>query len=453
MKSSGMIALFAEPGQSSQHPFTFVVSILVHGVVFTVVSLGFLYGPKVKEPTLGERYTMRLLELHEAEDELRKAEESPEFRAALDDAHRSAAAQKTASALQQVTKQASAPPAKRTPALETLIQPDVPHNLVLPEKIPLPSLLLAAAKDSMAKTIVPPAPQKPATVMAKPVLDLSNRETRIADLKISSSAFSSLTRPVLPSTTTPVVVHGPEPATAVPQTSSNADQQPTSAKVLSVSDLHMKDGVVALPRVNQVASGSGSQGAALGSGMETASVRGLHDSAGAASNSESANKGNGAPGRPGFKHITPPKNGKFGLVVVGASLEEDYPETTGMWNGRLAYTVYIHLGLAKSWILQYALPRSAESAATGSATHLDAPWPTDMVLPNLGPGTMNSDAVIVKGMLTKGGKLENLSVAYPPQFALSKFVLEALQQWEFRPAAVAGQSAAVEVLLIIPDQE
>src|SRR5260370_17385242 len=75
---------------------------------------------------------------------------------------------------------------------------------------------------------------------------------------------------------------------------------------------------------------------------------------------------NGAPGgldasvttganQPTVVHITLPKDGKFGMVVVGSSLAEDYPETVHLWSGRLAYTVYLLIGAANTWILHYSL--------------------------------------------------------------------------------------------------
>jgi hypothetical protein len=59
---------------------------------------------------------------------------------------------------------------------------------------------------------------------------------------------------------------------------------------------------------------------------------------------------------------------------------------SGIWNDSVAYTVYLHVGLAKSWILQYSLPRSGtEAAQAGNITRLEAPWPYNIVRPNLAP--------------------------------------------------------------------
>jgi hypothetical protein len=45
-----------------------------------------------------------------------------------------------------------------------------------------------------------------------------------------------------------------------------------------------------------------------------------------------------------------------------------------------------------------------------------------------------------------------LGLAFPPDFQQAQFVLNALAQWQFRPAAQNGQIEKVEVLLIIPEE-
>jgi hypothetical protein len=147
-----------------------------------------------------------------------------------------------------------------------------------------------------------------------------------------------------------------------------------------------------------------------------------------------------------------PKNGQFGAVVVGASLEAKYPELSGVWSDRVAYTVYLHVGLSKSWILQYSLPRSTEAQDSGNVSRLEAPWPYNIVRPNLAPDSLNADALLVHGYVNEAGKFESLGVAFPPDFQAAQFVLDALNQWQFRPAARNGLMQKVEVLLIIPEE-
>jgi hypothetical protein len=133
---------------------------------------------------------------------------------------------------------------------------------------------------------------------------------------------------------------------------------------------------------------------------------------------------------------------------VGSSIAESYPETAELWSGRMASTVYLRVGLAKSWILQYALPRLADAAATGG--RLEAPWPYEIVRPNLDLADMDVDALILHGFVNKDGRFEKLEVAFPAQFVQTGMVLNVLNQWQFRPAKQNGQMTAVEVLLIIP---
>jgi hypothetical protein len=133
-------------------------------------------------------------------------------------------------------------------------------------------------------------------------------------------------------------------------------------------------------------------------------------------------------------------------------MEEEYPETAGLWNSRLAYTVYLHVGLAKNWILQYSLPRSDDAAAAGNIARIGAPWPYHIVRPNLSPDEINADALMVHGFLNEAGRFEALAVVFPPKFAQAQFVLDSLKQWQFRPATQNGRDTRVEVLLIIPEE-
>lgn len=162
--------------------------------------------------------------------------------------------------------------------------------------------------------------------------------------------------------------------------------------------------------------------------------------------------GNGSGSQLTVTRITLPKDGQFGAVVVGASLEDQFPEMTRVWAGRLAYTVYLHVGLPKSWILQYSLPIAEAASAAGVISRVDAPWPYNIVRPNLDIDPSESEAIMVHGFVNQSGHFEGLKVVFPPQFPETQFVLASLGQWQFRPASRNGQVARVEVLLIIPEE-
>jgi hypothetical protein len=196
----------------------------------------------------------------------------------------------------------------------------------------------------------------------------------------------------------------------------------------------------------QAAAGAGGQGSAIGAVGHGA----LKEGTGANANEGGGTGGDAAGDAASITEIRQPMDGQFGAVVVGASIAERYPETMQLWSGRLAYTVYLHVGLEKNWILQYAATRDA-AAAGGDAPH--APWPYLMERPHLAPGDFNSDAVMVHGLLNTSGHFEALAVVFPTEFSQAQFVLSALRQWRFRPARQDGKIIAVEVLLIIPEED
>jgi hypothetical protein len=236
---------------------------------------------------------------------------------------------------------------------------------------------------------------------------------------------------------------------------------------MSISDLRMPDGTATLPPVNETVAQSESGVLAPGKssdGQRSTQVGGTGKDQPAGNSGDPIGiVGPGKGTKPGegvgsgndeglsTQLITLPKDGEFGAVVVGSALQEKYPEISGIWNDRIAYTVYLHVGLAKSWILQYSLPRAGDAALSGNITRLDAPWPFNIVRPNIPPGVFNSDAILVHGYVNQQGKFESLVLAFPPDFRQAQFVLDALNQWQFRPAAQNGKTEKVEVLLIIPE--
>jgi hypothetical protein len=102
--------------------------------------------------------------------------------------------------------------------------------------------------------------------------------------------------------------------------------------------------------------------------------------------------------------------------------------------------------------MQYSLPRAVEAETGGNVSRLEAPWPYNIVRPNLAPGSVNADALMVHGFVNQAGRFEALAIAFPAEFPEAQFVLSALAQWQFRPAARNGQLERVEVVLIIPQE-
>ena len=305
------------------------------------------------------------------------------------------------------------------------------------------------------KTLVAPLPEKATASDVTPSLNAPNQEINLGDIGVSSSQTPTEGLPVLPTSTSPLVVHGPNMVQLAPVTASQTSAQPTPTAVMSISDLRMPDGTVTLPPVNETSTQS--ESGILAPGQATAGHTanriggtGVEDAGGdsgqpngVAGPRNGTQSGSGAGSGPNdglsTDRITLPKDGEFGAVVVGASLEEKFPEMSGIWNDRVAYTVYLHVGLAKSWILQYSLPRSSDAAEAGNISRLEAPWPFNIVRPNIPPGLFNSDAILVHGYVNQAGRFESLTLTFPPGFQQAQFVLDALKQWQFRLACKTGR--------------
>src|SRR5581483_5057782 len=146
-----------------------------------------------------------------------------------------------------------------------------------------------------------------------------------------------------------------------------------------------------------------------------------------------------------WTRIELPQDTRPAVAVFGESRTERYPETAGQMRGRPVSTVYLRMGLKKSWTLEYW------TAAQSQAAKLDAPWPYLMFRPDvtLPP---EADAILLRGVLTAGGQLERLALLWPAEWPQKELMFQALAEWKFRPASRNGQPQAVEVLLVIPQQ-
>jgi len=491
MRSSQTLSLFSERPEQTQQPYSFLFSILVHGVVIGLLLLGLLNRPKIKPPRIAEHYVVRHLDLQNIETEMQRAIKH-EVKSARKQISRPeplpSSHPEMQRALQQIVQAPKGP--------QTLVQPDIPKPVALKLNIPVPTVVNWNVNKTQSKVILAPQPVPPPVADVKPSVQMPNEEPRLADIAIAPIALPTHSQPILASTTSPIVVQGPKPTPPAPITTTAGSPQPTSAAVMSLSEHHMANGPVTLPPVNQSASTNTQGGLAVGTAKEPPST--AHDDASnkkdssstkkdsastahndasskndnssakkdsaSTSHSDAASKNTPAD-RPGSAqgsnsgsplgthsataHITRPKEGQFGSVVVGATMEDKYPETAEQWSGRMAYTVYLPVGLAKSWILQYSLPRGGEA----SSAHIDAPWPYNIVRPNIAPGSIDADALMIHGFVNQDGHFEGLAIAFPPDFAQAQFVLSSLAQWQFRAATQNGQNVKVEVLLIIPEVE
>ncbi|MGA2886480.1 MAG: hypothetical protein ABSE51_00395 [Terracidiphilus sp.] len=436
----------------NQRPYSFLFSIVMHGVAIALVALGIIFAPRVKTPVIHERYAIRHLELHSPDFQNQQAAkggvEAPRPRAAEHKAAPGGNKAKLPPVLRQQVAQAE-------PARQTLVQPDIPKPVKLPAETPVPTVVVWDAQIAPVKSILAPLPERPSIADVKPSIQRPNASRKLADFAFAPTDTATLPQPIIATTTSPIVIRGPQTTPAAAVTTANGSAQATSAAVMSLSDLQLANGDIALPPINESAA-SDSQGG-LDAGRPGG---GAGTGQGGGDSGNSSNPAAGVPGANGTgqgtrlttTHVKAPKTGQFGAVIVGSTLEDKYPETGQIWSGRLAYTVYIHVGLAKSWILQYSLPREDEIDETGKVEHIEAPWPFNIVRPNLAPGAINADALMVHGFVNQAGRFEALGVVFPPGFEQAQFVIDSLAQWQFRPATQNGHEVKVEVLLIVPEE-
>jgi len=464
MSSIRTITLFSERPAPSRKGAPLLYSIIFHIVAIPVISIGILYPPNIDDRIKPKRYTVRHLDLHTPKSKDRESAGKGISYPGPDSKERKPVAGEQPAQEQAVLRLTADAPK----GAQTLVQPDLPEPVKVPEVTPVPTVVIWSPKTDQVKKIVAPLPEQATAADVKPSPIAPNQEINLGDLSVSLSNTPTSVVPVFPTTTSPLVIHGPKVVQMAPVTASQTAHQPTPTAVMSISDLRMPEGTATLPPVNQTTDKSESglfspgktsaghaQGSVGGEGKDGGSGKSGEPStvAGLQSGTKpGSGAGSGDDSGLTTAHFVLPKDGEFGAVIVGASLEEKFPEMAGIWNNRVAYTVYLHVGLSKSWILQYSLPRADEAAAGGNMTRLEAPWPFNIVRPNIPSAAFNSDAILVHGFVNQSGRFESLKLAFPPEFQQARFVLDALMQWEFRPAARNGQTQKVEVLLIIPEE-
>ena len=412
------------------------VSFVLHGAGLIAISSGLIRIPAVQDPSLTERYSVRHVELHSPEPRQAKPKiEAPQ----------------TAS---------NGAPHAPSPALpkggghdkQTLVQPGFHTHDSVQLKAPVPSVVVWTPELATDKNIVLPAPNAPTSAEAPPSIESPNEELQAVSDPVSCGRLTPLVDMQPPGTTSPMISKTDSEIQMAPSTMSRSEEQPTPAAVLSVSDLRMREGSVVLPPVNQL---HGPDPESRPGGESVAAAQPSEPLAPApqpATGTPTEENRDAAAAQLNAVHVELPKDGRFGFVAIGSMDGEQYPEAFEMWNGRVAYTAYLHVGLSKSWVMQYAQTRAADAQSSGVVARLEAPWPYDILRPNLSSSQMTTDALIVHGTLSEAGKFESLAIAFPTKFPGADTVLQALKEWQFRPARQQGKAVSVEILLIIPDQ-
>lgn len=392
------------------------------------------------------------------------------------------------------------PPIRTPKAIsQTLVQLDLPPTLDDREELRVPALILLAARDMRR---VPPkpfiAPEHKYT--AEPPRDVA-LDVRVPVLE-SGAGYAkapdvlSRTPPRLPppiGATSPVAGSGEPTATKPPATLASVTPG-EAANVISIPDRPLPlAGAIVLPPINQVSPRDASIGGAdLGSSMTAGSkgasgavrqpdlmnrgekaiedsprstatpIRAVASGEGLRDHEPAANEASPGSGfTPGALTTVPPPvkvehpiAGHYEVAVVQSS--GVVPGSAGLLSGIPVYSVYVSVGTAKEWILQYCLPSSeprehrvSQVIQLGSVTPLSAPYAHLILRPAVSFRTAVRYAFI-HGLVNAAGRFEQLSEAGEPAIENIGAVLQALQKWEFRPASRDGEPTTVEVLLCIP---
>jgi hypothetical protein len=431
---SQVISLFDDHKPARRGVSSVFLSGIFHCLGAAMLWFSLIHAPRIREPLLTERYSVRHLDLHSSE---LGASSNPN-----DNYYPHVEKRKKASKDHDQDEPVLPDLPDAMEAKQTLVQPDFHTNVKLTQQVPIPTVVVWTPELASTKHIIAPLPDKPTSIDAKPSLDTPNQELNPAEHAVATPTVLT-NGPALPTgTTTPLAMHADSVQHLAPATTSESPDQPTPTALLSISDLRMTDGTIIVPPVSQTHT-------LLGEDIPLTPATGNS----AATDAQGSNDGSAMTARTQTtEHIQMPKDGRFGVIVVGTSLADVYPQTIQIWSDRVAYTAYLHVGLPKNWILQYAQLRSADAADNGNVARLEAPWPYDILRPNLVSSDLNADALMIHGILNEAGQLESLAVAFPQQFAQAAFVLQALEKWQFRPARQQGKPTAVEVLLIIPDE-
>jgi len=480
------ISLFSERTDLGPRPKTIAASALLHVVALGVILFGIAYKPPYARVST-DHYRVRELDLDMPDEQARFYPPKMPKPSSSPGAHAPASQGKPSLSVPALREVAQAPPGP-----QTILQPDVPKPITLPVPIPVPQVAIWAPSKVVVKKVTPPLPQKPPSSDVQPSVERPNEELTLADVNVTSTMHPTSHPIVNASTTSPVRVQTQQPVQAPPTMSTKSLTRSTPASILSLSNLRMKEGTATLPPVNEavVVRGPGvlaAQGKDASSGSPNTSAKPGQGGSSPGPGGNPHNPGNGtgenlafkisgpgvAPANSGRETPEPgaengpdslegaqfsttalslPRDGHFSAIIIGNSIQDQYPETAGVWSGRMAYTVYLHVGLSRSWVLQYSLPRAADAPQSSAVETLQAPWPYNIVRPNLDPGSIDADALMIHGFVNQSGRFETLSIVFPQAFPQAQFVLAALEKWQFRPAMQQGQSAKVEVLLIIPEQ-
>ena len=155
----------------------------------------------------------------------------------------------------------------------------------------------------------------------------------------------------------------------------------------------------------------------------------------------------------------PPVTGSYGVTVVSTESSGGGLPNFGVFSDDTKYTVFLDMktaanGTVQSWTLEFGVPRNVNSnGSNGNHQGFVLPFPVVKEPPLLPVELVQRylrRLVIVYGIISADGKMQQLAVKDSPDAGLNEAVLNGLGKWSFRPAQLDGQAVAVKVLIGIP---
>jgi hypothetical protein len=154
----------------------------------------------------------------------------------------------------------------------------------------------------------------------------------------------------------------------------------------------------------------------------------------------------------------PPVTGSYGITVVSTESSGGGLPNFGVFSDETKYTVYLDMKTTANdtapWTLEFGIPREANSnRSNGNHEGFVLPFPVVKERPMLPAELVQRylrRLVIVYGIISADGKMQQMSVKDSPDTGLNESVLNALSKWSFRPAQLDGQAVPVKVLIGIP---
>ena len=176
------------------------------------------------------------------------------------------------------------------PVTQTLVQMEIPPNIVLKQEIPLPTVLLwtqtKLPPPVRKQFVAPPVKKVPATAERLPlasIIEPPTQEIKMGDLNLAAAIVNDVPRLIQPpAIAPPVSTAGEETAKEIPQIGLANSTQPSAANLISQPNTPLRSStLLVLPPANQIApSDSASAGSSSGAAGAANSPEGSSRAAG-----------------------------------------------------------------------------------------------------------------------------------------------------------------------------